>query len=212
MKFSAITSILFAATALAAPAPAPQSSDDYSGLIKRCKGTMMAYARGSTELGNVGTLGPDLKSGLNRNLNRDFALQGIEYAADLASNFLEKGTSDRAIREMVSVLTEMAEDCPNAKLVVGGYSQGSAVAVWGIQGVSQSIRDRIVAAVLFGYTKNQQYGARIPNFPLEKTAIYCNNGDLVCSGTLTITAAHLTYGSTAVPAAVNFITQRVNSS
>lgn len=66
------------------------------------------------------------------------------------------------------------------------------------------MKDRIGAVVLFGYTLNLQLGGGIPGFPDNKIEVFCNIGDLVCVGTLTITAAHLTYG-TKTGDAVDFI-------
>jgi len=50
---------------------------------------------------------------------------------------------------------------------------------------------------------------QIPNFPANKVKIICQPGDLVCFGTLTITAAHLTYGQRANEGAA-FLTQQIN--
>ena len=46
------------------------------------------------------------------------------------------------------------------------------------------VKDRIVGAALFGYTKNKQNNGVIPNFPRERTAVYCATFDAVCWGTL----------------------------
>ena len=63
-----------------------------------------------------------------------------------------------------------------------------------IQALPAAIQSQVKAVVLFGYTRNQQDGGRIPNYPTSQTKIYCAKGDLVCNGTLIITSAHLSYG------------------
>jgi cutinase len=70
-----------------------------------------------------------------------------------------------------------------------------------IQALSSDIQNQIAGFVLFGFTRNLQDGGKIPNFPASKTKVYCAVGDLVCDGTLEITAAHLSYGSDASSAA-----------
>jgi hypothetical protein len=70
-----------------------------------------------------GTLGGDLKSGLGSILRygNDFALQGVEYSAAVADNFLPLGSSERSINEMARLLTDIANKCPNARIAAGGY-------------------------------------------------------------------------------------------
>ena len=75
---------------------------------------------------------------------------------------------------------------------------------------SAAVKAKIAGAVTYGDTRKQQDNNRIPNFPTEKTKIICNTGDLVCSGTLTITSAHLDYVRR-VPEAVTFLVGRVNA-
>ena len=79
-----------------------------------------------------------------------------------------------------------------------------------IENLPQNVKNRIDGVVTFGDTQNLQDRGQIPNFPREKLRIFCNTGDLVCAGTLTITAAHLTYGSDA-PAAANFLAGRIRA-
>lgn len=67
------------------------------------------------------SVGPILQSGLNSEYRRDFAMQGVDYPADLASNFLPKGTQQSAIDKMASLITQAAQQCPQAKICAGGY-------------------------------------------------------------------------------------------
>lgn len=59
-------------------------------------------------------------------------------------------------------------------------------------------------------SNQEQDRGQIPNFPKEKTLIICNRGDAVCSGTLTILPAHLTYGSRA-DEAVDFVASKIRA-
>lgn len=70
-----------------------------------------------------------------------------------------------------------------------------------IQALPANIQSQVKGVVLFGFTRNLQDGGRIPNYPTSQTKVFCATGDLVCDGTLTITAAHLTYGVDASAAA-----------
>jgi cutinase len=77
-----------------------------------------------------------------------------------------------------------------------------------IQALPAAIQNTIYGVVLFGFTRNQQDGGRIPNYPTSQTKVYCAVGDLVCDGTLIITAAHLSYGVDA-PSAASFLVQQL---
>lgn len=79
-----------------------------------------------------------------------------------------------------------------------------------VSGLSTAVKNQIAGIVLFGDTRNQQDGGRIPNFDRAKTRIICAPGDLVCSGTLIITAAHLSYGDDTDDAA-NFLIGRIGA-
>lgn len=99
--------------------------------------------------------------------------------------------------------------CPNSVVVGSGYSQGAAVIHHAIQPLSSAVIAQIAGAVTFGDTQYVQDGGRIPNYPTSDTLIICNVGDLVCDGTLIITAAHLAYVPRA-PEAISFLIGKID--
>jgi cutinase len=109
---------------------------------------------------------------------------------------------------MATLITTIANDCTSSNIVVSGYSQGAAMVHASIKRLTTAVQARVNAAVTFGDTRNQQDGGVITGFDPSKTLIICNDGDEVCHGTLTITAAHLAYGPR-VPEAVSFIVSKV---
>ena len=74
-----------------------------------------------------------------------------------------------------------------------------------------TVRSQVVGTVLFGYTKNQQNLGRIPNYPSDRLEVFCAVGDLVCDGTLIITAAHLSYGDEAAGEAPRFLISKIGA-
>ncbi|KAB5572160.1 cutinase-domain-containing protein [Coniochaeta sp. 2T2.1] len=178
-----------------------------------CRNVLFFFARGSTEVGNMGsTVGPPTSNGIKSAFGvTNVATEGIDYAALLSTNFLPGGADLAGIAEMRDLLNQAASKCPSSKLVVAGYSQGAALVHRAVENLSQSVKDKIVAAVTYGDTQNLQDRGQIPNFPTSKTLIICNVGDAVCAGTLTILPAHLAYTGR-VDEAVAFISARIRAS
>jgi cutinase len=73
------------------------------------------------------------------------------------------------------------------------------------------VRAKVVGTVLFGYTKNLQNRGAIPNYPASNLKVFCAVGDLVCTGTLTITAAHLSYNDEARGEAATFLESKIGN-
>jgi len=199
MKF--ITAfLLFASLVAASPVERRQtvgsSSNDYGS---KCWEILFFFARGSTESGNMGSIiGPPLANDLRAAFpNGQVGVQGVVYDAALGTNYDAYGADPIGISYLEKVITGTVSSCPNTIIVVGGYSQGAALAARALSVLSTSITSHVVGAVLFGFTQNEQDGGRIPNYPTSQTKVYCALGDLVCDGTLIITAAHLSYGSDA---------------
>ncbi|TLS23917.1 hypothetical protein PpBr36_08410 [Pyricularia pennisetigena] len=205
MKFSTALTFSVATLASASPTGVLENRQILGGRVGAvakeftrggCKPIIMIFARGSTEVGNMGTVcGPPTANGLKAAFGAgNVAVEGVDYAAGLATNFLRGGADPAGINEMKRLIAKANAECPDSMLVVGGYSQGAAVTHRAVENLSQAQKNQIKAAFTFGDTQKQQDRNQIRNFPKEKTNIICQPGDLVCVGTLNITPAHLTYG------------------
>lgn len=168
-----------------------------------CGKVVFVWARGSTEVGNMGTIiGQPLGDELRKRYNKDLQIEGIDYAALLSTNFLPEGTDKVSWMMMKTTLENVNKRCPQAKIVAGGYSQGAALIHRGIEGLSSAVKDQIVGVVTFGDTQKTKDNGQIPNFPKDKLKIFCGSAlapDTVCLGNLAaaVLAPHLSYGANA---------------
>jgi cutinase len=209
MKFLSILSLV-ASYAVALPTtPAPAEHDVVvrqlstirneleNGNSANCPRVILIFARATGEVGNMGgTAGPVLAEQLEQRYGRNnIWVQGVggPYSADVAGNFLPDGSSQAAINEAIRLFNLANSKCPNAAIVTGGYSQGTAVVAASVSRLSATVKEQVKGAVLFGYTKNLQNLLRIPNYPTSRTEIYCQVTDAVCYGTLFILPAHFLY-------------------
>ncbi|KAK2799864.1 hypothetical protein FQN51_006465 [Onygenales sp. PD_10] len=196
MKFP-ISLALLAAAASASPIQERQIIDiigsTANGLDGPCKDITFIFARGSTEIGNMGTIaGPPTANLVLREFGADaVAVQGVDYEARLDTNFLPNGADPKGIEDMKE-------------------NQGAALTHQAVEESDPAVVARIAGIVTFGDTQNEQDGGRVPGYPPEKTKIICALGDLVCEGTLVIMPAHLTYTMDA-PEASEFFIEMINN-
>jgi cutinase len=136
MKFLSVLTLVSAALAAPASVAVREEAVSDPDLVARqstseeglrfgltCGDVVLIFARGSTEVGNMGTIiGPDLARALGRRLgSRSLTVQGVNYAALLSTNYLPGGTDLASENEMKSMLRLANTKCPNAKIVVSGY-------------------------------------------------------------------------------------------
>lgn len=109
-----------------------------------CKANILIFARGTTEMGNMGsTVGPALKNGLNLLGLGKWAFQGVEMEATIAAdNCL--GLEGGAVAAQYIDLA--ASKCPNSKIVVAGYSLGGMVAHNGVASASDAAKAKVVVS------------------------------------------------------------------
>lgn len=101
--------------------------------------------------------------------------------------------------KMTSLVKQALKQCPQTKVVLGGYSQGSMV----VHNAAQSLSaGQISAAVLFGDPMKTQSVGKLPD---DKRKEFCAQGDPVCANGAN-TMAHLSYGDDANQAA-SFLVQ-----
>ncbi|KAL2161876.1 hypothetical protein VTH06DRAFT_7660 [Thermothelomyces fergusii] len=186
-----------------------------NGSSSNCPRVIFIFARASGEIGNMGlSAGPNVASVLERTYGNNIWVQGVggPYTADLLDNALPAGTTRAAINEAKRLFQLANSKCPNAAVVAGGYSQGTAVMSNAISELAgTAAQEQIKGVVLFGYTKNLQNLGRIPNYPTDRTKVFCNIADLVCSGTLIVTPTHFLYTVESLTEAPRFLESKINA-
>lgn len=89
-------------------------------------------------------------------------------------------------------------------------SQGAAITHRAIESLPQYVKDRISGVVTFGDTQALQDGGRIRGYPIDRTLIICNPGDIICAGYMWVVPVHFYYLQR-VPEGVAFLVRRILS-
>ncbi|KAJ5498117.1 Cutinase [Penicillium expansum] len=167
-----------------------------------CKEYTLIFARGTTELGNMGSvIGPPLATQLNSLTGDKVTVQGVDYPADAAGNALMGASGGPA---MVKLVQQALSQCPKTKVLLGGYSQGAMV----VHNAASSLAaGQITAAVLFGDPFKTQSVGKVAS---DKVKEFCHVGDPVCLNGADV-MAHITYGTDAETAA-KFLIQAAGAS
>jgi len=101
-----------------------ETRNELSSSTGACPRVIFIFARGSTEGGNLGSLGPRIADVLEATYGgSNVWVQGVggAYKASLLDNLLPEGTTTAAIEEMKSLLRLANSKCPSSKIVAGGY-------------------------------------------------------------------------------------------
>ncbi|RUP03113.1 MAG: cutinase family protein [Mycobacterium sp.] len=181
-----------------------------------CPDVEVVFARGSGEPAGVGGVGQSFVDSLRSDIGpKSLGVYAVNYPAstDFGSSDFPLTVID-GIRDAGSHIQSMSSACPNTREVLGGYSQGAAVAGYvtsaavppGVpaaavpQPLAPDIANHVAAVALFGTPSPQflsQYNApQIAIGPLyqPKTIELCADGDTICNGGgTTPNFAHTTY-------------------
>jgi hypothetical protein len=173
-----------------------------SAAAEPCPDVEVVFARGSGEAPGVGGIGQPFIDALRSQIgNRSLTVYPVNYPASTDfSNPNFPLTVIDGIRDASSHIESMAANCPNTKEVLGGYSQGAAVAGYTTSaavppGVPASavpppmppdVAKHVAAVALFG-TPSGQFLQKYNAPPLTigplyqpKTLELCAQGDPIC--------------------------------
>jgi cutinase len=191
--FAALAVAAVLAGALAAPTPSANAADD------SCASIEVVFARGTNEAPGVGATGQAFVDALNARLpGKTVDVYAVNYPASLDFGQAAGGIADASNR-----IETIAASCPSTKIVLGGYSQGAAVAGYtttdsvpaglalpaGINGpMPAAIAPHVAAVVLFGtpddwFLNLVDHSAppiAIGQLYTAKTLQLCATGDPVC--------------------------------
>jgi len=118
-----------------------------------CQSLGVIFARGTFDSGNLGVwAGPQFLSAVQANVD-SVAIQGVDpdkYAADLAGYLNDNGGSEDGAQALADQVTAYNEACPDSKVVISGWSQGSVVAHKGLLKLQSPALDSVLGLVTFG--------------------------------------------------------------
>jgi cutinase len=164
-----------------------------------CPAVEVIFARGTFEAPGVGATGQAFVDALNARLpGKSVEAYGVNYPASLDFGQAVDGVADAANK-----IQSVAAECPSTKIVLGGYSQGAAVAGYttsstvpagialpaSISGpLPASVASHVAAVALFGTPDAWFLGLADRSAPpiaigdlyAGKTVQLCATGDPVC--------------------------------
>jgi cutinase len=199
---------------LAALATAASIVSAAPAMATPCPDVTVVFARGTSEppgLGSVG--GPFVEDLRARVAPRTVEGAAVDYPASNEFNTSTPAGADAAR----SLIESTAANCPNTRMVLGGYSQGAAVIELATNEVSPQIADHVAASALFG-TPHSSFASTLGGGPLPALAPQyavnaidqCNQNDPICWEGGWDMGAHVSYVQSGMVAqAADFVAARL---
>ncbi len=186
------------ASGVAAAAPEPATAPAATP-ASSCPEVQVVFARGTFEAPGVGATGQAFVDALTAQLGgQSVDVYAVNYPASL-----DFGQAATGILDASNEIETVAASCPNTKIVLGGYSQGAAVAAYtttdslpagfalpdGISGpMPPAVAGHVAAVALFGTPDSWFLGLVDHSAPpivvgtayVPRTIQLCATGDPVC--------------------------------
>ena len=153
-----------------------------------CSDVEVVFARGRIEPPGTGQIGQAFIKALRAKTDKNVSFYAVNYPADTE---VIQGANDMSRR-----IQSTAANCPDTRLILGGYSLGAAVAdvvlavpaaMFGYTNpLPLGMNDHIAAVALFGNGTRKVFGPVSDVSPLwgEKTIDLCTADDPVCNTNL----------------------------
>lgn len=176
---------------LSPPCATPAASAD------ACSDVAVVFARGTHQEPGLGNVGQAFVDSLTSQVNgRSVDVYAVNYPA----NDDYHGSSSAGADDASAHIQDTVATCPNSKIVLGGYSQGSTVIDLATNQMPAPVADHVAAVALFGEPSSgfssMLYGGQpLPTInPIyaAKTISLCAPDDPICSPGGNI-MAHVSY-------------------
>ncbi|OBF11403.1 cutinase family protein [Mycobacterium sp. ACS4331] len=199
MSRSRVLTVAAAALSLLALSDGPATGTASAAVDPSCPDVEVVFARGTFEAPGVGDTGQAFVDALTARLpGRNVVAYPVDYPASLDFQAAADGVEDASAK-----VEAIAAECPATEIVVGGYSQGAAVAGYitadavpegftlpaGIRGpMPPAVAPHVAAVILFGTPDNWFLNLvdrdapplTIGSLYSAKTLELCAPGDPVC--------------------------------
>jgi cutinase len=200
----------FAAVLLPAVSPMP-IGDLATASADDCPDIEVVFARGTNDAPGLGNVGGAFIDALRGKVGgRSVGTYAVSYPASF--NFLAaaSGANDASAH-----IQYMVNNCPNTRLVLGGYSQGAAVidvisavpipAIGFDNPLPPNVPDHVAAIAVFG-NPSAKLGLPLTMSPIwgGRSIDLCNANDPICQTDGESVAAHRSYPGGATTQAADF--------
>jgi len=151
-----------------------------------CSDVAVVFARGTHQEPGLGNVGEAFVQSLTAQVNgRSVDVYAVNYPASDDYH----GSSSAGAGDATAHIRDVVANCPNSKIVLGGYSQGSTVIDLATNQLPASAADHVAAVALFGepssgFSTMLWGGQPLPTInPIygSKTISLCAPDDPICS-------------------------------